>query len=183
GRPLRRQGGPGEGARRARRTALDGRRGVHGRHGPALAVRAGDGGGARRRAGRAGLACLPVARRGHRLGGRHSGVLSRSRWRSDAAPSQLRADGPCRGRQTGRMRTAYSVKTVRAAERELMARLPEGTLMRRASAGLAAACSGMLGRTYGSRVVLLVGSGDNGGDALYVGAYLARRGAGVTAVL
>lgn len=75
------------------------------------------------------------------------------------------------------------MKTVRAAERELMARLPEGTLMRRASAGLAAACSGMLGRTYGSRVVLLVGSGDNGGDALYAGAYLARRGAGVTAVL
>ena len=32
---------------------------------------------------------------------------------------------------------------------------------------------------YGSRVVLLVGSGDNGGDALYAGARLARRGAGV----
>jgi hydroxyethylthiazole kinase-like uncharacterized protein yjeF len=36
---------------------------------------------------------------------------------------------------------------------------------------------------YGARVVLLVGSGDNGGDALYAGARLARRGAGVTAVL
>jgi len=81
------------------------------------------------------------------------------------------------------MRTAYSVETVRAAERELMARLPEGALMRRAAAGLAAACSGMLGRTYGRRVVLLVGSGDNGGDALYAGARLARRGAAVTAVL
>ncbi|MGW4765911.1 NAD(P)H-hydrate dehydratase [Streptomyces pseudogriseolus] len=81
------------------------------------------------------------------------------------------------------MRTAYSVETVRAAERELMARLPEGALMQRASAGLAAACADVLGRVYGSRVVLLVGSGDNGGDALYAGARLARRGAGVRAVL
>ncbi|KUN26393.1 bifunctional ADP-dependent (S)-NAD(P)H-hydrate dehydratase/NAD(P)H-hydrate epimerase [Streptomyces antibioticus] len=81
------------------------------------------------------------------------------------------------------MRTAYSVETVRAAERELMARLPEGTLMQRAVAGLAAACADLLGRVYGSRVVLLVGSGDNGGDALYAGARLARRGAGVSAVL
>ncbi|MEU6087443.1 NAD(P)H-hydrate dehydratase [Streptomyces sp. NPDC047085] len=81
------------------------------------------------------------------------------------------------------MRTAYSVETVRAAERALMARLPEGALMQRAAAGLAAACAEFLGRVYGSRVVLLVGSGDNGGDALYAGARLARRGAGVTAVL
>lgn len=81
------------------------------------------------------------------------------------------------------MRTAYSVETVRAAEGSLMARLPEGALMQRAAAGLAAACADLLGRVYGSRVVLLVGSGDNGGDALYAGARLARRGAGVTAVL
>ncbi|WP_199827417.1 NAD(P)H-hydrate dehydratase [Streptomyces xylophagus] len=81
------------------------------------------------------------------------------------------------------MRTAYSVETVRAAERELMARLPEGALMQRAAAGLAVACAQLVGRVYGSRVVLLVGSGDNGGDALYAGARLARRGAAVTAVL
>ncbi|MEU6364753.1 NAD(P)H-hydrate dehydratase [Streptomyces sp. NPDC046931] len=81
------------------------------------------------------------------------------------------------------MRTAYSVETVRTAERALMARLPEGALMQRAAAGLAAACADLLGRVYGSRVVLLVGSGDNGGDALYAGARLARRGAGVTGVL
>ncbi|MFD9479350.1 MULTISPECIES: NAD(P)H-hydrate dehydratase [Streptomyces] len=84
------------------------------------------------------------------------------------------------------MRTAYSVETVRAAERELMARLPEGALMQRAAAGLAAACAGLLrrarGGVYGARIVLLVGPGDNGGDALYAGARLARRGAGVTAV-
>ncbi|MFD9377801.1 NAD(P)H-hydrate dehydratase [Streptomyces sp. NPDC059999] len=84
------------------------------------------------------------------------------------------------------MRTAYSVETVRAAERELMAGLPEGALMLRAAAGLAAVCAGLLtrrrGKVYGARVVLLVGPGDNGGDALYAGARLARRGAGVTAV-
>ena len=81
------------------------------------------------------------------------------------------------------MRTAYSVETVRAAERELMARLPDGTLMQRAAAGLAAACADLLGRVYGSRIALLIGSGDNGGDALYAGGRLARRGAGVTAIL
>ncbi|MGW4199883.1 NAD(P)H-hydrate dehydratase [Streptomyces sp. NPDC004726] len=81
------------------------------------------------------------------------------------------------------MRTAHSVDTVRNAEAELMARLPEGALMGRAAAGLAAACADLLGRVYGARVVLLVGSGDNGGDALYAGARLARRGAGVNAVL
>ncbi|WP_093803367.1 NAD(P)H-hydrate dehydratase [Streptomyces sp. Wb2n-11] len=81
------------------------------------------------------------------------------------------------------MRAAHGVETVRTAERELMARLPEGALMQRAAAGLAAVCAGLLGRVYGTRVVLLVGSGDNGGDALYAGARLARRGAGVTAVL
>ncbi|MFI1162258.1 NAD(P)H-hydrate dehydratase [Streptomyces sp. NPDC020801] len=81
------------------------------------------------------------------------------------------------------MRTAYSVETVRTAERALMARLPDGALMQRAAAGLAAACADLLGRVYGRRVVLLVGSGDNGGDTLYAGARLARRGAGVAAVL
>ncbi|OON74196.1 NAD(P)H-hydrate dehydratase [Streptomyces tsukubensis] len=81
------------------------------------------------------------------------------------------------------MRTAYSVETVRAAERRLMEALPDGGLMRRAAAGLAVVCGEALGRVYGARVVLLVGSGDNGGDALHAGARLARRGAGVTAVL
>ncbi|GAA3717940.1 bifunctional ADP-dependent NAD(P)H-hydrate dehydratase/NAD(P)H-hydrate epimerase [Nonomuraea antimicrobica] len=63
-----------------------------------------------------------------------------------------------------------------------MARLPEGTLMQRAATGLAAVCADLLGRVYGRRVVLLVGSGDNGGDALYAGERLARRGAWVGAV-
>jgi len=80
------------------------------------------------------------------------------------------------------MRNAHAVAQVRAAENELMALLPEGALMQRAAAGLASACAGLLGGVYGSRVVVLAGSGDNGGDALYAGARLAARGAVVTAV-
>ena len=81
------------------------------------------------------------------------------------------------------MRAAHTVEQVRAAEAELMARLPEGTLMQRAAAGLAAAVIDLLGGAYGRHVLLLVGPGDNGGDALYAGALLARRGARVEAVL
>lgn len=81
------------------------------------------------------------------------------------------------------MRYAHTVQTVRDAEGALMARLPEGALMQRAAAGLAAAGADLLGRVYGARVVVLAGSGSNGGDALYAAARLARRGAGVTAVL
>ncbi|MEV2266619.1 NAD(P)H-hydrate dehydratase [Nonomuraea africana] len=81
------------------------------------------------------------------------------------------------------MRTAYTADQIRAAELALMATLPEGTLMQRAATGLAVVCAGLLGRVYGSRVLLLVGSGDNGGDALHAGARLARRGARVEALL
>src|SRR5579859_7685661 len=84
------------------------------------------------------------------------------------------------------MRHAYQVAAVRAAERALMDQLPDGTLMRRAAAGLASACTALLGRhpgyVYGARVLVLTGTGDNGGDALYAGARLARRGAAVTAI-
>lgn len=65
-----------------------------------------------------------------------------------------------------------------------MAEVPEGALMQRAAAGLASAVADLLdGHVYGARVLLLVGSGDNGGDALYAGARLAARGAAVEAVL
>lgn len=81
------------------------------------------------------------------------------------------------------MRRAHSVDQVRTAEASLMARLPDGTLMQRAAYGLSVALGNFVGFVYGARVVLLVGSGDNGGDALYAGVFLARRGARVTAVL
>lgn len=81
------------------------------------------------------------------------------------------------------MRSAHTVDQVRAAERVLLAALPEGALMQRAATGLAYAVMDYLGQVYGRRVLLLVGSGDNGGDALYAGAQLARRGACVDAIL
>jgi ADP-dependent NAD(P)H-hydrate dehydratase / NAD(P)H-hydrate epimerase len=80
------------------------------------------------------------------------------------------------------MRNAYQVSKVRAAERTLMARLPPGALMQRAAAGLASVCAGLARKVPGARVVVLAGSGDNGGDALYAGARLARRGAVVVGV-
>jgi len=81
------------------------------------------------------------------------------------------------------MRQAHTVEQVRSAEAELMARLPAGTLMQRAAHGLAHAVLDLLDGGYGRRVVLLVGSGDNGGDALHAGALLARRGCRVEAWL
>jgi len=80
------------------------------------------------------------------------------------------------------MRSAHTVAQVREAEAALMATVPDGTLMQRAAAGLAAAVIDLLGGAYGRRVLLLVGPGDNGGDALYAGARLARRGARVEAL-
>jgi ADP-dependent NAD(P)H-hydrate dehydratase / NAD(P)H-hydrate epimerase len=81
------------------------------------------------------------------------------------------------------MRGVHTVDEVRAAEEALMARMPAGALMQRAATGLAAQCAALLGQVYGARVALLVGAGNNGGDALFAGAALARRGARVTAVL
>lgn len=84
------------------------------------------------------------------------------------------------------MRDAWRVASVRAAEEALMATLPAGALMQRAAAGLARRCAVALrdrhGKVYGRRVLLLVGAGNNGGDTLFAGARLARRGAEVRAV-
>lgn len=81
------------------------------------------------------------------------------------------------------MRSAYTTQQVRAAEEVAFAQVPEGALMQRAAAGLAAAVLDLLGPAYGRRVRLLVGSGNNGGDALWAGAMLRRRGVAVDAVL
>jgi hydroxyethylthiazole kinase-like uncharacterized protein yjeF len=81
------------------------------------------------------------------------------------------------------MRGAWRVAEIRAAEEALMATLPDGALMQRAATGLAVRCASLLDGVYGRRVLLLVGTGNNGGDALYAGAQLARRGARVEALL
>src|SRR5690606_15740076 len=74
-----------------------------------------------------------------------------------------------------------------AAEATVLARTPPGAWMRRAAFAVSVRAAELLseqvGRVTGARVVLLVGSGDNGGDALWAGAILRRRGVLVTAVL
>ncbi len=77
---------------------------------------------------------------------------------------------------------AFSVERVREAEEALMARLPEGELMQRAAAGLAEVAGARVAGLGASRVVALVGPGNNGADALYALARLARDGAEATAV-
>ena len=77
----------------------------------------------------------------------------------------------------------YTADQIRGAEGAMMETVAEGVLMRRAAYGLAAHVIGWLGGAYGRRVTLLVGAGDNGGDALWAGVELRRRGARVTAVL
>lgn len=83
------------------------------------------------------------------------------------------------------MLLAWDADQVRAAEAPLLAAgVP---LMDRASFALSVTVARELvtrrGRVGGARVVLLVGPGNNGGDTLFAGAHLARRGASVTALL
>ncbi|MDQ2624053.1 MAG: bifunctional ADP-dependent (S)-NAD(P)H-hydrate dehydratase/NAD(P)H-hydrate epimerase, partial [Actinomycetota bacterium] len=84
---------------------------------------------------------------------------------------------------------AYTAEQVRAAEKPMLAAESgyPGSLMERASFALAVRCARWLrerrGKVVGARVVALVGTGNNGGDALHAGARLARRGAVVDAVL
>ena len=85
------------------------------------------------------------------------------------------------------MRHYYSVDAIRDAEAPLLASLPDGALMRRAAFGLATEIIRELtvraGGVAGRRVCAVVGSGDNGGDALWAATFLRRRGAAADAVL
>jgi hydroxyethylthiazole kinase-like uncharacterized protein yjeF len=76
---------------------------------------------------------------------------------------------------------------LRQAEQRLLKGKPEEFLMDRAAARLAVVCAQLLqeslGRVYGARVVMLVGTGDNGGDGLLAGALLRRRGVAVDALI
>lgn len=89
---------------------------------------------------------------------------------------------------------AYSADDVRRAEEPLLAATPNGALMAQAAFGLATEVSRIVGRrdaddprralaVRGKKIALLVGTGNNGGDALWAGTYLAKRGAIVTAIL
>jgi hydroxyethylthiazole kinase-like uncharacterized protein yjeF len=85
------------------------------------------------------------------------------------------------------MRHYYTADQIREAEAPLLASLPEGGLMRRAAYGLATAIARELvlltGGVAGRKICAVVGSGDNGGDALWAAIFLRRRGAAAAAVL
>ena len=85
------------------------------------------------------------------------------------------------------MRHYYTAGQIRAAEAPLLAGLPDGALMRRAATGLATAIAAELRRRTaglaGRSVCAVIGSGDNGGDALWAATFLRRRGVAATAVL
>lgn len=85
------------------------------------------------------------------------------------------------------MQGIWTTERIRAAEDRLLAVTPDGELMRRAAFGLSVHAAEMLadhtGSVSGRRVTLLVGSGNNGGDALWAGAFLRRRNVAVSAIL
>ena len=85
------------------------------------------------------------------------------------------------------MLPVHDVARVRAAEEAAFAIVPDGALMQRAARALSVSCARLLielrGGVVGSRIVLMVGSGNNGGDTLWAGAMLANRGARVDALL
>jgi hydroxyethylthiazole kinase-like uncharacterized protein yjeF len=84
--------------------------------------------------------------------------------------------------------SAHRSEDVQAAVSRVLARSrSDDTLIRKAAAGLAVVCAEVLrertGGVNGRRVVLLVGTGNNGADALVAGVHLRQRGAKVEALL
>jgi ADP-dependent NAD(P)H-hydrate dehydratase / NAD(P)H-hydrate epimerase len=81
---------------------------------------------------------------------------------------------------------AYRVDKIRGIEERAIAKEGVDALMQRAAAAVAASASELLrsrtGGRYGRHVMIMVGAGNNGGDALFAGVRLARRGVRVTAV-
>lgn len=85
------------------------------------------------------------------------------------------------------MRGVWTPEEIREAEQRLFRRTPEPTVMRRAAYAVCLHTARLLdehtGGVSGRHATLLVGAGNNGGDALWAGAFLRRRGVGITAVL
>lgn len=79
------------------------------------------------------------------------------------------------------MRYAYSVEQIRAAEEAAFAVVGDQALMQRAAAGLAAVVKRMLAGHGDARVLIVAGPGNNGGDGLWAGVRLLRRGIRVDA--
>lgn len=66
----------------------------------------------------------------------------------------------------------YSIAEIRQLEQSAKARLPKGSLMRRAGAAVAQFSQNLLAED--GRILILAGAGDNGGDALEAAAQLAH---------
>jgi hydroxyethylthiazole kinase-like uncharacterized protein yjeF len=81
---------------------------------------------------------------------------------------------------------AYRVDKIRRIEERAIAVEGVDALMQRAAAAVAASASDLLqsrcGGRYGRHVMIMVGAGNNGGDALFAGVRLALRGVRVTAI-
>ncbi|EFV13332.1 bifunctional ADP-dependent NAD(P)H-hydrate dehydratase/NAD(P)H-hydrate epimerase [Segniliparus rugosus] len=81
----------------------------------------------------------------------------------------------------------YPAALVKQTDESLIEELAPGVPMRRAAYGLAQVVLGELrdhfGGVVGRKVWLVVGTGDNGGDALWAGAFLKRRGVDVQVLL
>lgn len=74
------------------------------------------------------------------------------------------------------MMDGYRVAQIRQAEAGAIAVVGADALMQRAAAGLATTILRHLPKPYGSQVLVVAGSGNNGGDGLFAGARLAARG-------
>ncbi len=75
---------------------------------------------------------------------------------------------------------------IRAAEERTMRHVPEARLMARAADAVAAECEAILAHRFGrirGNVVVLAGTGNNGGDAMLAGARLHYRGTETIVVL
>ncbi len=82
------------------------------------------------------------------------------------------------------MQPVHTADEIRAAEAPLLASLPAGELMGRAASGLAERLASELrerrGGFSGGQVLLAVGAGNNGGDALWAAVTLLGRGGRVS---
>ncbi|HUY22709.1 MAG TPA: NAD(P)H-hydrate dehydratase [Acidimicrobiales bacterium] len=80
------------------------------------------------------------------------------------------------------MKPVLRVDDMRAVDADALDRVSEDTLVDRAGTAVATWAVHMLGGTYGRRVVVVAGKGNNGADGRVAAARLRRRGARVTVV-
>jgi len=78
------------------------------------------------------------------------------------------------------VRPVLRVEEMRAADADALRTVPEATLVERAGTAVATAAVRLLGGTYGRRVVVVAGKGNNGADGRVAAGRLRRRGARVT---